>query len=55
MRAPTPKVGVLTYLFCRKLLENERIWARRGDSRPWRPPWIHQWQWDRHQQKTYTR
>ena len=23
---PTPKVGVLTYCFCRKLHENEIIW-----------------------------
>ena len=26
--APTPKVGVLTYFFGRKLHENERIWTR---------------------------
>ena len=32
--APTPKVGVLIYYFCRKLHENEGIWN---------PPWICQW------------
>ena len=42
--APTPKVGVLIYYFCRKLHENERIWTPRGGARPWRPPWIRQWQ-----------
>ena len=41
--APTPKVGVLIYYFCRKLHENERIWTPRGGARPWRPPWIRQW------------
>ena len=35
--APTPKVGVLTYFFSRKLHENERIWTPRGSTRPWRP------------------
>ena len=35
---PTPKVGVLTYFFGRKLHENERIWTPRGGARPWRPP-----------------
>ena len=28
--APTPKVGVLIYYFCRKLHENERIWTPGG-------------------------
>ena len=27
--APTPKVGMLTYYFCRKLHENERTWTWR--------------------------
>ena len=36
--APTPKVGVLTYFFGRKLHENERIWTPGGGARPWRPP-----------------
>ena len=40
--APTPKLGVLIYYFCRKLHENERIWTPRGGARPWRPPWIRQ-------------
>ena len=35
--APTPKVGVLTYFFGRKLHENERIWTP-GGARPRRPP-----------------
>ena len=35
---PTPKVGVLTNFFGRKLHENERIWTPRGGgARPWRP------------------
>ena len=42
--APTPKVGVLIYYFCRKLHENERIWTPRGGARvPGAPPWIRQW------------
>ena len=36
--APTPKVGVLTYFFGRKLHENERIWTPKGGMYPWRPP-----------------
>ena len=36
--APTPKVGVLIYYFCRKLHKNERIWTPGGGARPWRPP-----------------
>ena len=28
--APTPRVGVLTYFFGRKLHENERIWTPGG-------------------------
>ena len=35
--APTPKVGVPTYFFGRKLHENERIWTP-GGVHPWRPP-----------------
>ena len=30
--APTPKVGVLTNFFGRKLHENERIWTPRGGA-----------------------
>ena len=37
--APTPKVGVRTYFFGRKLHENERILeSGGGEGRPWRPP-----------------
>ena len=32
--APTPKVGVLTYFFGRKLYENERIWTPKGPLDP---------------------
>ena len=30
--APTPKVGVLTYFFCRKMYENERILTPKGSD-----------------------
>ena len=41
--APTPKVGVLIYYFCRKLHENERIWTPgRGARHLAPPPWIRQ-------------
>ena len=40
--APTPKVGVLIYYFCRKLHENERIWTPGGARVPGAPPWIRQ-------------
>ena len=37
--APTPKVGVLTYFFGRKLHENERIWGQgRVPGAPLDPP-----------------
>ena len=36
--APTPKVGVLIYYFCRKLHENERIWTPEGARVPGVPP-----------------
>ena len=37
--APTPKVGVLTYFFGRKLHENERIWTpSRGGRASLAPP-----------------
>ena len=35
--APTPKVGVLTHFFGRKLHENERIWTPRGVRIPGGP------------------
>ena len=35
--APTPKVGVLTYIFGRKLHENERIWTPRAAGVPGAP------------------
>ena len=39
MGAPTPKVDTLTYFFCRKLHENERILAPGGEGRvPGAPP-----------------
>ena len=41
--APTPKVGVLIYYFCRKLHENERIWTpKEGRASLAPPPWIRQ-------------
>ena len=36
--ALTPKVGVLTYIFCQKLHENEKI--RTGGGGGWRPPMV---------------
>ena len=36
--APTPKVGVLIYYFCRKLHENERIWTPGGGRASLAPP-----------------
>ena len=35
--APTPKMGVLTYFFGRKLHENERIWTPKGARIPGAP------------------
>ena len=38
MGAPTPKVGVLTYYFCRKLHENQRIWTPGDGGTSLAPP-----------------
>ena len=40
LRAPTFKVGVLTYHFAKKLHENERIWTPR--ERVLGAPWVRQ-------------
>ena len=40
MGAPTPQVGVILQILCRKLHENERIFNPRGGGASLPPPWI---------------